>query len=118
MGNLKQKGKAINFVAPAGWTVIKGELYRVDAWNHIALSTVLPTDPELGYAGEVSEDIWYVQLPSGLTANKGDILSWPNANATNVGILSLTTGSAHPACKVEEAVDANNIAGIRVLNIS
>jgi hypothetical protein len=123
MGNLKSKGGAIDCVSPGGAVVIyKGELYRYNKWNVIAMSTVLPTDPELGFAGEVSESIWWVQAPSGLVANQGDTLWWSATEGFKQGpsqlVVSGTSGAIGPACKVETAIDSNYIVGVRVLNVS
>lgn len=122
MGSLKHEGGAINVVAPAATEIIKGELYRIDKWNGIAMSHVLPTDPELGFALEVEHRVWYVQVPSGLAAARGDILWWSANDGFKAGptdlVLAGTTNAVGPACKVEEAKDANNIAGVIALNIA
>lgn len=123
MGNLKHEGEAIDVVSPGGSTDLsKGELYRIDKWNGIAMSTVLNTDPELGLALEVSNRIWYIKIPTGLAAARGDILWWSATDGFKAGPTDLvaagTSGAVGPACKVEEAVDGNHIAGVRVLNIT
>lgn len=124
MGNLKHEGEAIDVVSPGGGvTINKGELYRINKWNGIAMSTVLPTDPELGFAMECAWRIWYVKIPSALSAAaRGDTLWWSASEGFKKGDTDLvaagTSNAIGPACKVEEAPDANNIAGVRVLNVS
>lgn len=122
MGNLKQEGDAINVLCPNNKDMVKGELYRIDKWNGIAMSDVLHTDPELGLALEVSNRIWYIKLPTGLAAARGDILWWSATDGYKDGTTDLvvagTSSAVGPACKVEEAVDANHIAAVRVLNIA
>lgn len=123
MGWLKTEGEAVDVVVPAGQDLTKGELYRIDKWNGIAMSTVLHTDPELGLALECGWRIWYVQIPAALSgAVRGDVLWWSTGEGFKSGATDLvaagTTGAIGPACKVEEAPDANNIAGVRVLNIA
>lgn len=122
MGSKKQHGAAIDVVAPAGTEIIKGELYRVNKWNGFSISHVLPTDPELGFALEVSNDIWYITVPSGMVAARGDILWWAGPDGFKSGptqlVVAGTGGAIGPACKVEEAVDSNSIAGVRALNIA
>lgn len=122
MGNLKHEGDAIDVVSPQTVDITKGELYRVDGWNGIAMSTVLTTDPEAGLALEVSNRIWYIAVPAGLAAARGDVLYWSATEGFKVGGTDLvaagTAGALGPACKVEEAKDANNVAGVRVLNVA
>lgn len=122
MGNLKHEGDAVDAVAPAGKTIKKGEIYRVNKWNGIAMATVLPTDPELGFAMECANRIWYITIPSGVAAARGDILWWSATDGFKDGqtdlVIAGTGGAVGPACKVEEAVDANRIAAVRVLNIA
>lgn len=122
MGNLKHEGRAIDCVAPPGVTIKKGELYRVNKWNGISMATVLPTDPELGFAMEVTERIWYIQISSGVAAARGDVLYWSAGESFKTGsvdlVISGTSNAIGPACKVEEAVDANRIVGVRVLNVA
>jgi hypothetical protein len=119
MGNMKHEGDAIDVVSPGGGvTITKGELYRIDGWNGIAMSTVLPTDPELGLALEVRRRVWYVKLPAATAAARGDVLYWTAGAGFKRGDTDLSaTVAGAPACKVEEAKDANNIAGIVPLNI-
>lgn len=118
MGNLKHEGDAVDVVAPAGQEIFKGELYRIDNWNGIAMSHVLPTDPELGFAMEVRRRVWYVQLPAATAAARGDVLYWTAGTGFKRGSTDLSaTVAGAPACKVEEAKDGNNIAGIVPLNI-
>lgn len=122
MGNLKTEGQAVNVVAPASTEIKKGELYRIDKWNGIALSHILSTDPELGFAMETSRRIWYIQIPSGVAAARGDTLWWSAGEGFKTGSTDLvvagTTSAIGPVCKVEEAVDSNHIAGVVVLNVS
>lgn len=122
MGNMKHEGDAVDVVAPAGQEIIKGELYRIDNWTGIAMSHVLPTDPELGFALEVRKRVWYVSIPSGLAAARGATLWWSSGTGFKRGTTDLvaagTGGATGPACKVEEAVDANLVAGVVVLNNS
>ena len=122
MGNLKTEGQAINATAPAGQEIIKGELYRYNKWNGFAMTHVLPTDPEQGFALEVGLKIWYVQAPSGLVANQGDTLYWSAGEGFKKSPTDLvaagTAGAIGPACKVEEAIDANFVVGVRALNVN
>lgn len=123
MGQLKSDGKAINVTVPAG-EVEFGELYSIGAafgtrWNGIALSPVASGDTKRDIAMEVSERIWYVELPAGVTGAKGTYLYWTATGAFKTGSTDLTetATTTAPCAIVEEAKDANNIAGIRVLNV-
>lgn len=122
MGQLKHEGHAVDCVAPAGQEIFKGEVYRIDGWTGIAMSHVLPTDPELGFAMEVGLRIWYVALPAALAAARGDKLFWSTGAGFKRGsadlVASGTAGATGPAVIVEEAKDGNNIAGVRVLNVT
>lgn len=120
MGWLKHEGDAVDVSAPAGEDLTKGELYRIDGWTGIAMSTVLHTDPELGLALEVSNRIWYVELPAGVTGARGDSLYWSAGAGFKAGSTDLVATGAlgqQPCAIVEEAKDTNNIAAIRVLNL-
>jgi hypothetical protein len=119
MGNKKTEGATIDATVPGGQTVVKGELYRIDGWNGIAMSTVLPTDPELGVALENdNQAIWYITIPAAVAAARGDVLYWTAGTGFKKGSTDLSaTVAGPPAVKVEEAKDANNVVGVRVLNI-
>lgn len=119
MGQLKHEGDAVDAVAPAGQEIFKGEIYRIDGWTGIAMAHVLPTDPELGFALEVRPRIWYVSVPATTAVARGDLLYWTAGAGFKRGTADLTatvTGAA--VAKVEEARDANGIAGIKVINVS
>ncbi len=119
MGQLKGDGRAVQFTAPGSTAITFGELYRVDVWNHIALSTIGASDTARGYAGETSsERIWYVKIPAGVAGTKGQVLYWTTGTGfkkAETDLQEAVLGS--PVCKVEEAKDGNNYAGVRVLNI-
>jgi hypothetical protein len=118
MGQLKSDGRAHDTVAPAG-TITFGELYRMDNWTGIAMKSVAVGDTNRKLAMEISsERIWYVLLPAGVTGAVGDRLYWTAGAGLKVGSTDITatvTGSV--VAIVEEAKDANNIAGVRVVNI-
>lgn len=123
MGNKMTEGAAIDVVSPGGAvTILKGELYRVNKWNGFAMSTVLPTDPELGFALQVSQDIWWISIPAGVAAAAGDVLWWSAVEGFKAGptdlVIAGTASAIGPACKVVVAKDANNIAAVRPLNIA
>lgn len=122
MGWKKTEGETVDAVSPGGAvTIQKGELYRVNKWNGFAMATVLPTDPELGFALQCNFDIWYIKIPAALSAAvRGDVLWWSATEGFKKCDTDLvaagTAGAIAAACKVEEAPDANNIAAVRVLN--
>jgi hypothetical protein len=122
MGQLKGDGRATTgatFSAPAGQVINFGDLYRLNNWNHIALSKVGASDTVRGYGGEIAPDrIWYVLLPAGLNPAVGDVLYWTTGTGFKRGDTDLSaTVLGSPACKVEEAKNANGYAAVRVLNI-
>jgi hypothetical protein len=125
MGQLKTDGRAVNVAVPATKAVTFGELYRIEGWNGFAMDTIGASDAIRNMAIETAERIWYVKIPAGLAAAKGALLYWTTASlATNPQFcdcltdLQATAGTAGdpPACKVEEAKDANNYVGVRALN--
>lgn len=120
MGQLKHEGQAIDVVSPGGSVeIFKGELYRIDGWTGIAMSHVLPTDPELGFALEVSDRIWYIEMPAAVAAARGAVLYWSAGTGFKTGSTDLVATGAigqFPCVIVEEAKDGNNIVGVRVLN--
>lgn len=121
MGQLKHDGRATQggYTAPAGQAITFGDLYRLNGWNHIAMSTIGASDTVRSYDGEIAPDrIWYVKLPSGVTPAVGDVLYWTAGTGFKRGDTDLSaTVAGAPACKVEEAKDANGYAAVRVLNI-
>lgn len=121
MGQLKHDGRATQggFVAPGATAITFGDLYRLNGWNHIAMSTIGASDTARSYDGEIAPDrIWYVKLPSGVTPAVGDVLYWTAGAGFKRGDTDLAAAVVgSPACKVEEAKDANGYAAVRVLNI-
>lgn len=119
MGQLKSDGRAINVpVVPAGQYNF-GELFRINGWNGIALKTVNTADTIRAMAMETSsERIWYVLIPVAVAAAQGAYLYWSAGAGTKRGDTDLSaTVAGTPVCVVEEAKDANNVVGIRVLNV-
>lgn len=119
MGQLKGDGRATNVTFGAG-TIDFGELYRQDGWNGIAMKDIASGDTDRDAAMEISsERIWYVDIGAGPTGAKGDLLYWTTGQAEPyLGASELQdVANGEPCAIVEEAVDGNNIAGIRVLNL-
>jgi hypothetical protein len=122
MGQLKGDGKATDQAVPDATAVTFGELYRLNGWNCIASENVTAQTPGPVISWEISsERIWYVKIPA-IAAAKGDYLFWATGagfkKASTDLVISGTGGATGPACKVEEAIDANGYAGVRVLNVA
>jgi hypothetical protein len=82
------------------------------------MKAVGASDTERGMALECSsERIWYVSVPAGVTGAKGDILFWTAGAGFKKATTDLSSSAGEFACKVEEAKDASNVAGVRALNI-
>lgn len=119
MGQLKSDGRAINVpVVPAGQYNF-GELFRINGWNGIMMKTINTADTIRAAAMETSsERIWYVLIPVAQAAAQGAYLYWTAGAGTKRGDTDLTaTPTGTPIAVVEEAKDANNFVGIRVLNV-
>lgn len=121
MGQLKHDGRATQggFSAPAATQMIKGDLYRLNNWNHICLANIGASDTARSYDGEIAPDrVWYVKLPAALNPAVGDVLYWTAGAGFKRGDTDLAAAVVgSPACKVEEAKNANGYAAVRVLNI-
>jgi hypothetical protein len=121
MGQLKHDGRATQngVTVPAATAITKGDLYRINNWNGIALKTIGASDTIRVMDMEIAPDrIWYVKLPAALAPAVGDVLYWTAGAGFKRGDTDLAAAVAGaPACKVEEAKDANNWAAVRVLNI-
>jgi len=121
MGQLKHDGIGSQggFTAPAGQVINFGDLYRLNQWNHIALSKIGSADTARSYGGEIGPArVWYVLLPAALNPAVGDVLYWTTGAGFKRGDTDLSaTVAGSPACKVEEAKNANGYAAVRVLNI-
>src|SRR3954451_24451477 len=79
MGQLKHDGRATQggYSAPAGQVITFGDLYRLNGWNHVALTNIGAADTVRSYGGEISsERVWYVKLPAALNPAIGDYLYW------------------------------------------
>ena len=76
MGHLYSDGKAVDVTADAGTTVNFGDLYRIGGWTGFALDAIASGDTVRDLALEVSERIWKVKLPAGITPVVGDHLVW------------------------------------------
>lgn len=121
MGQLKHDGRATQggFSAPAGQTINFGDLYRLNGWNHVALSKIASGDTARSYGGEIAPDrIWYVLLPAALSPAVGDFLYWTAGAGFKRGDTDLTaTVTGSPVVKVEEVKNANGYAAVRILNV-
>lgn len=121
MGQLKHDGKATQggVTAPAAQAIVFGDLYRINAWNGIALSAIGASDTVRSLDLEISpERIWYVKLPAALNPAVGDVLYWTAGAGFKRGDTDLAAAVVgSPACKVEEVKDAGGYAAVRVLNI-
>src|SRR3954470_11290179 len=104
MGQLKHDGRASQggFTAPAATAISFGDLYRINQWNHIALSTIGASDTVRGYDGEIAPDrIWYVKLPAALNPAVGDVLYWTAGAGFKRGDTDLAVAVVgSPVCKV------------------
>jgi hypothetical protein len=121
MGQLKHDGRATQngVTVPGAQAITKGDLYRINNWNGIALKTIGAADTLRVMDMEIAPDrIWYVKLPAALAPAVGDPLYWTTGTGFKRGDTDLAAAVlGSPACKVEEAKDANGYAAVRVLNI-
>lgn len=120
MGQLKTDGRATQggYTWPAG-QYNYGELFRLNGWNGVILTTINTADTVRVADMEISsERIWYVKLPAGAAPAVGDFLYWTAGAGVKRGDTDLAVAVVGaPVCKVEEAKDANGYAAVRVLNI-
>jgi hypothetical protein len=121
LGQLKGDGKASQggLSAPAGQVISFGDMYRLNGWNHIALSAVGSADTARSYGGEWSaERVWYVKFPAALNPAVGAYVYWTAGAGFKRGDTDLTaTPTGTPVAIVEEAKNANGYAAVRVLNV-
>jgi len=119
VGQLKHDGKATQggMTFPAG-TIVKGDLYRLNGWNGIALKAIASTDTVRTADMEISsERIWYVKLPA-ITPALGQYLYWTAGAGFKRGDTDLTlTVTGSPVAVVEEVKDSGGYAAVRVLNV-
>jgi predicted RecA/RadA family phage recombinase len=127
MGQLKTDGRATQggITWPAG-IITFGDLYRVGGLTGVALNNVAAADAGQARKGdmEIAPDrIWYVKVPSGLTAAKGDYLAWGTAATATFQrgdtdlVAFVAATHKFPCAVVEETKDANNYAAVRILNV-
>lgn len=115
MGHLFSDGKAIDVVAPAATAIAFGDLYRIDLWSGISMDTIGASDTARGMALEVSERIWKVLLPGGLTPTVGQFLYWTAGTGFKRGDTDLAAAvNGAPVCKVLVAKNANGYAAVKV----
>lgn len=107
-------GKTINVVAPSGG-VVAGRLYRIDGWNGVC--EVTTAEDEVFALNVDPTALFYIPIPAAVVAARGAILYIPVASTDGMTALTATASTNSKAVKVEEAVDANDIAGVRVLNV-
>lgn len=124
MGQKKSDGKASvgGVTWPDSEEILFGDFYRLDNWNVIALGACAATDTGADRIFGVefsSEHIWYVKAPAALNATKGQYLYWTDVTGFQRGDTDLTAtgGGTAPCAIVEEAQDAGDYVGIRVLNV-
>jgi len=117
MGHLYSDGKAIDVVAPAG-TINFGDMYRIDGWTGFAMDTILPADVDRGMALEISERIWKIKLPAGITPVVADHLDWDAVGVTfKAGDTNLVIAGAGVlgVAKVLVVKNANGYAAVQLL---
>jgi hypothetical protein len=121
MGQLKHDGRATQngVTAPAAQAIVKGDLYRINGWNGLALKTIGASDTLRTLDLEIAPDrIWYVKLPAGAAPAIGDFLYWTAGAGFKRGDTDITTtATGSPVAKVEEVKDANGYCAVRVLNV-
>lgn len=121
MGQLKHEGRATQggFVAPAANAIVFGDLYRIDAWNGIALKAIASADTVRTLDLEISaERIWIIKLPAAVNPAKGDPLYWTAGAGFKRGDTDIQAAAqGSPCAKVEEVKDANHWCAVRVLNL-
>jgi len=121
MGQLKHDGRATQngVTAPAANQIVKGDLYRINGWNGIALKNIATADTVRVFDMEIAPDrIWYIKLPAALAPAVGDPLYWTTGAGFKRGDTDLAAAVVgSPACKVEEVKDANGWCAVRVLNV-
>ena|SRR5687767_6570791 len=120
MGQLKTDGRAIDVTWTASQIITKGDLYRQDGWNGIALEDFTAAETPRASAMEVSsERIWLVKTPAGVgDGARGDRLYWTTGAGFKRGDTDLSEAVlGSPVAIVEELRDANGWCGVRVLNV-
>jgi hypothetical protein len=121
MGQLKHDGRATQggVTAPAAQAIVKGDLYRINGWNGIALKTIGASDTLRVLDLEIAPDrIWYIKLPAALAPAVGDPIYWTTGAGFKRGDTDLAAAVVgSPAAKVEEVKDANGYCAVRVLNV-
>jgi hypothetical protein len=122
MGQLKHDGRATQggFTAPGATVITKGDLYRINGWNGVAMKTLAAADTIRTLDLEIAPDrIWYIKLPAALAPAVGDPLYWTAGAGFKRGDTDLAAAVVgSPAAKVEEVKDANGYAAVRILNLA
>jgi hypothetical protein len=116
MGHMLTDGKAIDVVAPAG-TINFGDLYRISGWTGFALDAIAVGDTVRDLSLEISERVWKVKLPAGITPVVGDHLAWDAVGtAFKIGDTNLVIAGAGVigVCKVLMVKNANGYAAVRL----
>lgn len=120
MGQLKHDGRATQggFTAPAGIYTF-GDLYRINGWNGIALTSIAAADTVRSLDLEIAPDrVWYIKAPAGWAPALGDYGYWTAGAGTKRGDTDLAAAVVGaPVVKVEEVKDANGYVAVRVLNV-
>jgi hypothetical protein len=119
MGQLKGDGRATNVPAVPAGQYNFGELFRINGINGIMMKTINTADTLRAAAMEISsERIWFVVVPVATVAPQGAYLYWTAGAGVKRGDTDITgTATGTPIALVEDAKDANNVVGVRVLNV-
>jgi hypothetical protein len=124
MGRKVTDGLSLDFAAPAATLIEEGEIYRVDGITHFAVTGVLSTDVDRGYAGDVSEALYRCKVPVGIAATRGDYLGWSagagfKAGGTDLALIlagAAATGIPAGACaQVEGVRNSRGYATLRLV---
>lgn len=117
MGQFDNDGKAMAVTFPAG-VITFGDLYRIDGWNGVALTSLASgATPRAGTLEIAAERQWYIKTPAAVGTTKGGYLYWTAGTGFKRGDTDLSEAVAgSPVAKVAEVRDANGWTLVRILN--
>jgi len=116
MGHKYSDGKTVPIAAAPAGGFQAGRGYRANGWNGVA-----ELDAAVGARADLTIDsnfMFWIKVPAAVAGAQGDVIYMPPAGGAAETVATATATGNVAAFKVHEAKDANNVVGVRVLNVA
>jgi len=116
MGHKYSDGKTVRIAAAPAGGFLAGRGYRANGWNGVSEFNRAAGDPA-DLTIDANFTFW-ITVPAAVPGAQGDVIYMPPAGGAAETVATATVTGNVAAFKVHEAKDANNVVGVRVLNVA